>query len=66
MMQMLPLSSLSLIKCLPISVCLVLSCWNGLLAMLIAALLSHNGSIGPDEDQTMPSEARFPYKFPNS
>ena len=38
--QIWPPYSFSLMKCLFISKCLVLSCWMGLWAMLIAALLS--------------------------
>jgi hypothetical protein len=37
----------SLIKKQPISTCLVLSCWTGLLAMLIADLLSQYNLEGP-------------------
>ncbi|RDY03702.1 hypothetical protein CR513_12679, partial [Mucuna pruriens] len=42
-----PLFNFSLMKCQSISMCLVLSCWTGLWAILIAELLSQNNFIGP-------------------
>ncbi|PON63608.1 hypothetical protein TorRG33x02_275870 [Trema orientale] len=45
-MQITLLSNFSLMKCLSISTCFVLSCWTGLFAMLIAALLLLYSFIG--------------------
>ncbi|RDY12000.1 hypothetical protein CR513_03235, partial [Mucuna pruriens] len=42
-----PLSNCSLMKCLSISMCFVLSCWTRLWTILIAELLSQNNFIGP-------------------